>query len=70
MQNGYYAAKEISILTGKPIATVRNWCRSGKVKAIKPGGRDWYVHKADLAEFYPLVDWMSEPTAEIKGETA
>lgn len=70
MQNGYYSTREIAILTGRPERKVREWCRNGKVKAIKPGGgRDWYVHKTDLAEFYPLVDWMSDPTVGIEGET-
>ena len=71
MHNGYYSVREIATLTGRPPKKVREWCRTGKLKAIKPGGgRDYYVHKTDLAEFYPLVDWMSEPTVPREGETA
>lgn len=63
MHNGYYSVKEISILTGKTIDAVRQWCNSGKLEHIRPGGgRDIYVHKTALAEFWPLVDWMSEPS--------
>lgn len=32
-------------------ATVRNWCRDGKLKADQPGGKLWRIKRADLIEF-------------------
>lgn len=33
-------------------STIRRWCESGKLKAVK-WGRDWQIDADDLAQFQP-----------------
>ena len=28
--------------------TIRNWIRSGKIKAIRPGARAWYISESEI----------------------
>lgn len=37
--------------TGAKKRTVWNWCRSGKLKASRPGGRDYVIRRTDFEEF-------------------
>ena len=52
-----YTTKQIAVITGKSVETVRNWIRTGKLKGRKPPGcRDHIVKKVDFDEF-----WYGEP---------
>ena len=33
------------------VRTVWNWCRTGILKASRPGGRDYYIKDTDFEEF-------------------
>ena len=51
MQVRYLSCRDVSKMTNKSIRTVWGWCNSGKLKASRPGGRDYLIKEADLAEF-------------------
>lgn len=47
----YFSCKEVAEITGKSIRAVWNWCKSGKLKAGRPGGREYVIKESDLVEF-------------------
>lgn len=51
MQPKYYSCQDIASMTGKKLKTVWNWCNSGKLRASRPGGRDYLIAEADFLEF-------------------
>lgn len=38
-------------MTGYKLRTIWNWCRSGKLKASRPGGRDYLIKAEDFQAF-------------------
>jgi excisionase family DNA binding protein len=51
VQNRYFSCKDIASMTGKTVKTVWGWCKTGKLKASRPGGRDYMIKEADFNEF-------------------
>lgn len=51
MQNRYLSCSDVATMTGKTLKTVWSWCRTGKLKASKPGGRDYIIKKEDFDAF-------------------
>lgn len=51
MQSKYYSCQDVATMTGKKLKTVWNWCNSGKLRASRPGGRDYLIAEADFLEF-------------------
>lgn len=51
MQKRYFSCKEVSEMTGYKLRTIWNWCRSGKLKASRPGGRDYLIKAEDFQAF-------------------
>ena len=51
MKVRYFSCKEVSEMTGKRIRTVWKWCNSGKLKASRPGGREYLIRESDLQDF-------------------
>lgn len=51
MRVEYFSCSEIAQITGVKAATVRRWCKTGKLKASRPGGRVYIVEKSDLEAF-------------------
>ena len=44
-----YDVNQMSEFFGVGVGTVRKWCRSGRLPALKVrGGRRWYVYGRDL----------------------
>lgn len=51
MQIRYFSAREIANMTGRSVYTVWRWCRSGKLPASCPGGRDYLIAEPDFEAF-------------------
>ena len=51
MQTAYLSCRDIAKMTGKNIRTVWGWCKSGRLKASRPGGRDYLIKKEDFESF-------------------
>lgn len=51
MQVRYFSCQDIATMTGKKLKTVWGWCNSGKLRASRPGGRDYVISEADFLEF-------------------
>lgn len=51
MQPKYYSCQDVANMTGKKLKTVWGWCNSGKLRASRPGGRDYLISEADFLEF-------------------
>lgn len=51
MKNDYLSCEDVANLTGKTLADVRRWCKSGRLKASRPGGRAWIIKKSDFEDF-------------------
>lgn len=51
VQNKYLSCRQIAEMTGKTVKTVWGWCKSGKLKASRPGGRDYLIKESDFNEF-------------------
>ena len=59
MEVVYLSCADVAIMIGRKEATVRKWCREGKLKAYKLlGGQAWYIKKSDIDTF------MHEPKGE------
>ena len=54
MEIAYLRVSEIAKMTGLSTDVIRKWCRSGKLKASKPGGKDYLVKANDFEEFMAL----------------
>lgn len=45
----WYSTEEVAAVMGRAPWTVREWCRHGRIKAVKRPGTDrWVVSKAEL----------------------
>ena len=52
MQDAYISAKRAAEICGVSVKTIWNWCREGKVKASKIGGkRNIRIKYADLIAY-------------------
>lgn len=51
MKTAYMTCADIAKMTGKTKKTVWSWCRSGKLKASRPGGRDYIIKAEDFETF-------------------
>lgn len=51
MKSTYLSCADIVSLTGMTKKTVWSWCRSGKLKASRPGGRDYVIKREDFEAF-------------------
>lgn len=51
MQQKYFSCQDIAAMTGMKLKTVWGWCNSGKLRASRPGGRDYMISEADFLEF-------------------
>lgn len=51
MQERYYSCSDIAEMTNKKLATVWGWIRSGKLKATRPGGKDYVIKHSDFIAF-------------------
>ena len=51
MQKNYYSCKDVAEMTGFSLRSVWKWCRSGKLKASRPGGRDYLIKAEDFQAF-------------------
>jgi excisionase family DNA binding protein len=51
VQNRYLTCRQIADMTGKTVKTVWAWCKTGKLKASRPGGRDYMIKESDFNEF-------------------
>lgn len=60
MENSYLTCSEIAEITGRSIVTVWSWCRTGKLKASRPGGRDYLIKTEDLEAFLAGDDRKKE----------
>lgn len=47
----YLSCAEIAEIAGKSKRTVWGWCKSGKLKASRPGGREYIIKESDFLEF-------------------
>lgn len=47
----YFSCADIAKMTGRKLSTVQKWCSSGKLKASRPGGRDYLIKKSDFEAF-------------------
>lgn len=62
MQIGYLTCKDVAKMTGVSIATVWSWVRSGRLKASRPGGRDYFIKQEDF-EMFIESDNRNKPVA-------
>lgn len=51
MKPKYYSCQDVADMTGKKLKTVWGWCSSGKLRASRPGGRDYLISETDFLEF-------------------
>lgn len=51
MQLRYFSCSDVAKMTGVKLRTVWKWVNSGKLKASRPGGRDYMIKESDLMEF-------------------
>lgn len=51
MKNVYLTCAEVAQITKKSLKTVWIWCRTGKLKASRPGGREYLIKESDLEAF-------------------
>lgn len=54
MQDRYISCQEVANMTGKKLKTVWAWIRSGKLKASRPGGRDYIIKESDFLAFMQM----------------
>lgn len=47
----FLTCAEIAEITGKSIRTVWGWCNKGKLKASRPGGREYVIKESDFIAF-------------------
>lgn len=51
MQERYFSCADIAKMTNMSKRAVWNWCRTGKLKASCPGGRDYVIKESDFLAF-------------------
>lgn len=51
MEVRYLSCADVARMTGKKVRTVWGWCNSGKLKASRPGGRDYMIREDDFQAF-------------------
>lgn len=55
MEVAYFTVAEVAEMTGSCTETVRNWIRSGKLKATRhPGSRSFVIARSDFEAFWPF----------------
>lgn len=64
MQSKYYSCQDVAALTGRKVKTVWNWCNTGKLRASRPGGRDYIIAEADFLEFMQSDNRRKNPKAK------
>ncbi len=64
MQDVYFSCADIAKITNKKVQTVWHWCRTGKLRAKKPGGRDYVIKESDFRAFWE----DDQPSATEKKE--
>ena len=64
MEVKYLSCADIAKMTGKKQKTVWNWCNSGKLKASRPGGRDYVIKESDFLEFMESDARKKQPKGE------
>lgn len=47
----YLSCNDVAKATGKSLRTVWGWCNSGKLRASRPGGREYVIKESDFLEF-------------------
>lgn len=62
METAYYSCGDVSKITGRSLRTVWNWCRTGKLKASRPGGKDYVIKKSDFEAFMESDNSKSDAT--------
>lgn len=51
MEENYFYCSDIAKMAKKTERTVRKWIRSGKLKATKPGGKEYIIRESDWLRF-------------------
>lgn len=64
MQLKYFSCHDVAKMTGVKVRTVWNWCNSGKLKASRPGGRDYLIKEEDLLAFLGSDNRATKSTAQ------
>ena len=54
MKSEYFSCAEVAQIAGVKTKTVWNWVNTGKLKASRPGGRDYLIKRADFEEFLEM----------------
>lgn len=67
MQERYFSCQDIANMTGKKLKTVWNWCKSGKLKASRPGGRDYVIKESDFLAFMDSDNRVQESAKRATG---
>ena len=64
----YLSCADIAEMTGVKLRTVWNWCKSGKLKASRPGGRDYMIKDSDLMEFLESDNRAKKTAGQGRGK--
>lgn len=51
MNERYFSCADIAEMTKKSRRTVWEWCRTGKLKATKPSGKEYLIKESDWNDF-------------------
>ena len=54
MNSEYFSCADIAQIAGVKIKTVWSWVNTGKLKASRPGGRDYLIKASDFEEFLEM----------------
>ena len=69
MKDCYLSCQNVVNMTGRSREEVRHWCRSGKLKASRPGGKSYVIKESDLKEFLMGLEIQERREAEERAET-
>ena len=47
----YLSCQEVAKITGVQLRTVWEWCRTGKIKATRPTGKQYMIAEKDFKAF-------------------
>ena len=64
MEMRYLSCDDVSKITGMTKKTVWNWCNTGKLKASRPGGRDYIIKESDFLAFMEIDTRKKRPKEE------
>jgi transposase len=62
----YYSCRDIASMTGKSIRAVWVWCSSGKLRASRPGGRNYVITETDFKKF--MSSGIPQKTTKAKND--